>query len=67
MKIGDKVIYRGIKGVIIDVQKPRCKCKGQGKYIVDFGEYMRNISIGDKNLNLYNMEPSKGSLGFTFN
>jgi hypothetical protein len=71
MKIGDKVIFNDpfndtLTGEIIDVARPRCKCKGKGHYVVDFGGFTKNIKINDNRLSLYNMEPNKGSLGFNF-
>lgn len=71
MKIGDKVIFQdqfsdSLTGFIVDKVKPRCKCKGKGYYVVDFGDYTKQIKLDDDRLSLYNMEPKQGSLGFNF-
>lgn len=34
MEIGDKVIWDGQIGVINGIEKPRCKCKGKGYYLI---------------------------------
>jgi hypothetical protein len=71
MNIGDKVKFEDPfsetkTGVIISIIKPRCKCKGKGHYVVDFGDFTKNIKIDDNRLSLYNMKPNKGSLDFKF-
>jgi hypothetical protein len=71
MTIGDKVKFEDpfsdtLFGEIILIKRPRCKCKGMGHYIVDFGDDTKEIKIGDKRLSLYSMEPNKTSLGFKF-
>lgn len=71
MNIGDKVKFEDpfsdtLIGEIVSINRPKCKCKGKGYYVVDFGSYTKQIKIDDKRLSLYNIEPSKGSLGFKF-
>lgn len=71
MVIGDKVRFEDpfsetLIGEIIGVNRPRCKCKGKGYYVVDFGSETKQIKIDDNRLSLYNMEPNKGPLGFIF-
>ena len=71
MTIGDKVRFEDpfsdtLIGEIVNIKRPRCKCKGQGYYIVDFGGETREIRIEDKRLSLYSMEPNKISLKFNF-
>lgn len=71
MTIGDKVRLEDpfsdtLVGKIVGIKRPRCKCKGMGHYIVDFGDDTKEIKIGDKRLSLYSMEPNKTSLGFKF-
>ena len=71
MTIGDKVRLEDpfsdtLVGEIVDIKRPRCKCKGMGHYVVDFGGETKEIKIDDKRLNLYNMESNKMSLGFKF-
>ena len=71
MNIGDKVKFEDpfsdtLIGEIVSINRPKCKCKGKGYYVVDFGDFTKNIKIDDDRLSLYNMEPNKGSLGFKF-
>ena len=71
MTIGDKVRFEDpfsdtLIGEIVNIKRPRCKCKGKGYYIVDFGGETREIRIEDKRLSLYSMEPNKTSLKFNF-
>jgi hypothetical protein len=71
MTIGDKVRFEDpfsdtLIGEIVNIKRPRCKCKGMGYYIVDFGGATIEIKIEDKRLSLYSMEPNKISLKFNF-
>jgi hypothetical protein len=71
MTIGDKVRFEDpfsgtLTGEIVNIKRPRCKCKGMGYYIVDFDGETREIRIEDKRLSLYSMEPNKTSLKFNF-
>jgi hypothetical protein len=71
MEIGDKVKFEDsfsntVYGIIVGKEIPRCKCKGMGKWIVDFNGETKYIKIGDIRLSPHNMEPSKSSLGFNF-
>ena len=71
MNIGDKVKFEDpfsdtLIGEIVSINRPRCKCKGMGHYIIDFGTETKQIKIDDKRLSLYNIEPNKGPLGFKF-
>ena len=71
MTIGDKVRFEDpfsdtLIGEIVNIKRPRCKCKGKGYYIVDFGGVTKEIKIDDKRLSPYNMEPNKTSLKFNF-
>jgi hypothetical protein len=58
MKIGDTVIFEDplsetLYGIIINKEVPRCKCKGKGKWSIDFNGEIKKIKIGDKRLSLY--------------
>ena len=52
MEVGDKVTWNGHVGVITDIIRPKCKCKGQGHYLIDVGGVINKISINTK-LKLY--------------
>jgi hypothetical protein len=71
LKLGDKVVFNDpfsetLNGEIVDFKQPRCKCKGKGYYVVDFGGFTKEIKELDDRLSLHNTEPNKGSLGFNF-
>ena len=65
MNIGDKVKFEDpfsetLIGEIVSVNKPKCKCKGLGHYIVDFDVETRQIKLGDERLSLYKNDSSNG-------
>ena len=65
MNIGDKVKFEDpfsetLIGEIVSVNKPKCKCKGLGHYIVDFDGETRQIKLGDERLSLYKNDSSNG-------
>ncbi len=71
MKIGDKVKFEDtfsdtMYGIIVSKEVPRCKCKGMGKWVVDFNGETKYIKEGDPRLSIYNMEPNKNGLNFNF-
>jgi hypothetical protein len=71
MKIGDKVKFEYttsnvMYGTIVSKEVPRCKCKGIGKWVIDFNGETKHIKIGDIRLSPHNMGPKKSSLGFNF-
>lgn len=71
MEIGDKVKFEGgssnfMYGTIVNKIVPRCKCKGMGKWVIDFNGEIKQVKIGDIRLSPHNIEPSKSSLGFNF-
>ena len=35
MEIGDKVTWDGKVGTIVNVVRPKCKCKGKGHYVIN--------------------------------
>ena len=36
IEIGDKVRYDGEVMTVVDIIRPRCKCKGAGSYVLEF-------------------------------
>lgn len=71
MNIGDKVRFESknngtIIGTIIDKEVPRCKCKGMGKWIIDFNGEIKKIQIGIHGLTPYNINPKMGSIKHSF-
>lgn len=71
MEVGDSVVFEDpfsetLYGVIISKIVPRCKCKGIGEWVVDFGGVEKRVKIDDKRLRLNKIEPQKGSMGFNF-
>jgi hypothetical protein len=52
MEIGNKVTWNGHVGVITDIVKPKCKCKGQGHYVIDVNGVLNKIPLNTK-LELY--------------
>ena len=61
MKVGDKVIFEDpfndtLIGEIVGKEQPRCKCKGKGHWLIDFGGEIVKIKIGDNRLLLYEEE-----------
>jgi hypothetical protein len=65
MNVGDKVKFEDpfsetLIGEIVSVNKPKCKCKGLGHYIVDFDGETRQIKLGDERLSLYKNDSSNG-------
>lgn len=71
MNIGDEVKFEDpfsetLIGIIVGVKTPKCKCKGKGYYIIDFGGIIKKIELDDKRLSLYKIEPKTGSLSFNF-
>lgn len=53
MEIGDKVTWNGHIGTITGIDKPRCKCKGRGHYLIDVNGVINKIPINKKGLELY--------------
>jgi len=35
IKVGDEVTWDGKTGTIISINRPACKCKGKGHYMID--------------------------------
>lgn len=71
MKIGDKVKYENsfsdtMIGTIINKEVPACKCKGMGRWVIDFNGEIKKIKITDERLSIYNIEPNKNNLNFKF-
>jgi hypothetical protein len=71
MNIGDKVKYENsfsdtMIGVIVSKEQPTCKCKGMGKWVIDFNGEIKKIKISDERLSLYNIEPTMTNLNFNF-
>lgn len=52
MEIGDRVTWNGHIGVITGIERPKCKCKGQGNYLIDVNGVINKIPITTK-LELY--------------
>lgn len=55
MKVGDRVkladpLLSTEYGVIIDKEYFGCKCKGNGRWLVDFNGEIKKIKIGDERL-----------------
>jgi hypothetical protein len=48
MEIGDKVTWNGHVGIITDILKPACKCKGKGHYLIDVNGVINKIPITTK-------------------
>jgi|TARA_R110000803_G_scaffold208584_1_gene277356 hypothetical protein len=48
MEIGDRVTWNGHIGTLVSIDKPRCKCKGQGHYKIDVGGVINKIPIKTK-------------------
>jgi hypothetical protein len=70
MEIGDNVKFEDhfstMYGIIVSKLVPKCKCKGLGKWVIDFNGEIRQVKIGDIRLSPHNIEPSKSSLVFNF-
>lgn len=71
MKIGDKVRFESknngtMIGTIIDKEVPRCKCKGMGKWIIDFNGEIKKIEINVHGLKPYDINPKMGNLKHSF-
>jgi hypothetical protein len=48
MEVGDKVTWNGHIGVITDIERPRCKCKGKGNYLIELNGVIKKIPITTK-------------------
>lgn len=48
MEVGDKVIWDGKIGTITGIERPRCKCKGKGSYLIEFDGVVTKIPITTK-------------------
>lgn len=46
-EVGDIVLYKGKKAVIINVKIPKCRCKGKGSYVLHLmdGNYRVEVPI----------------------
>jgi hypothetical protein len=71
MKIGDKVRFESknngtMIGIIIDNEIPRCKCKGMGRWVIDFNGEIKKIQIGIHGLNPYDINPKMGNIKHYF-
>jgi hypothetical protein len=70
MEIGNNVKFEDhfftMYGTIVNKIVPRCKCKGMGKWVIDFNGEIKQVKIGDIRLSPHKIEPSKSSLGFNF-
>ena len=53
-------------GTIIDKEVPACKCKGMGRWIIDFNGEIKKIKISDQRLSLYNINPKMGNIKHSF-
>jgi len=46
MKIGGKVLYEGQVATVINEVRPKCRCKGEGYYLLEVeGEGTKKVSL----------------------
>jgi hypothetical protein len=48
MEIGDRVTWNGHVGTLVGIDRPKCKCKGQGHYRIDVDGVINKIPINTK-------------------
>jgi hypothetical protein len=48
MEVGDKVTWDGKVGVVLSINRPKCKCKGKGHYMIDVDGVSYKVPITTK-------------------
>jgi hypothetical protein len=48
IEVGDKVTWDGKIGTIISINRPACKCKGKGHYMIDVDGVSYKVPVTTK-------------------